>query len=241
MFLDRYLNKAFESRVNYTNWRFDLFKIMNTSKYVANDVLGRQQSWMNKVASFRVSNVRIGQHITSLLKDQNEVTNTTDDSTFKVAFAKVTKLRDYAYTTMGGPSGVRLWRTTSLSSACITELIYEDHVPVIDAYLAPTSNAYQVYTLSPHQDGHVVKLLGIPHSEGREVICSDAAESLCASSGCLLVSLASGTLRILNRDTLEAVTQVVSVSGLSVVCAMSTRWLALQSEYCDVFYFSYAF
>jgi hypothetical protein len=103
-----------------------------TQPITAPDVLGRSQNWVQKVSSIRMSNIRVGQHLTNLLGDKETTQQKhTSKDTFCPSFCKLLKLKHgrASLVFLGGESGVRIWlmalMTTHSQSEYSTDLLYD--------------------------------------------------------------------------------------------------------------------
>lgn len=127
----------------------------------APDILGRSQNWLQKVSSIRVSNRRLGQHLTSFLGDkdsgsqapkQKHLTN----DVFSPLFCKVFKpKRDGYLVFLGGQQGVRIWWTSGHSKGeFTTDLLYDstmedDELICVDVcFRQDSSHEAKLYLLS---------------------------------------------------------------------------------------------
>mmetsp|Transcript_12967 Transcript_12967/g.19533 ORF Transcript_12967/g.19533 Transcript_12967/m.19533 type:complete len:889 (-) Transcript_12967:185-2851(-) len=212
------------------------------SKTTAPDIFGKSQHWMEKVSSIRLSNIRLGQHLTSFLGD-NEKPNLSDKS-FRTSFTRLLHFGSDVYVLVGGASGVRLWKSSVVSGTnneFSTTLLREFvDMPCIDACFSHTQGDYITTGLlmkgSSESPQHIIRTLSIlsPTVMFNERDFYGEAQSISATRHYLLVSLPTGFLRIVHTDTLEPVAEIPSIPNSYVVSASSARWIAVQTPLSEV-------
>jgi hypothetical protein len=200
----------------------------------APDILGKSQNWVQKVSSIRLSNIRVGQHITSLLGDKDRPSN---ESQLVSSFVKLSRFRSDAVVITGGVFGLRLWKTFFAPSTMdfSTELLFEFlDSPCIDGCFFNTSDSDAAFLLKsnepqPHYVIRTVEIANTLHYNERKF--SGEAQIISSSNSHLFVGLSHGVLRILDPVKLEPLVEIPSLPYQRVVFATSPRWVAIESKY----------
>jgi hypothetical protein len=195
----------------------------------APDILAKSQGWMNMVSSLRVSNLRVGQHLTNILgeKDYNDTSEI-----FYPLFSKVFELRDGYVVVLGGVVGFRVWKlgTSGNSDRTPTLLLETSDLRCIDA--AHFSSLFFLLLRredrSPHHTIRSVPFCSTSRKEEREFE-SDAIKISCVNKF-LIVALSSGSFNILTVDDLRHISTIPSYVDGPLVFTTSPRWIAIQSK-----------
>ena len=204
----------------------------------APDILGKSQNWVQKVSSLRVSNIRVGQHLTSLLGEKERLSGIVNDSAFLCSFVKLSRFRCETFIIAGGISGLRLFKSYFSSSTVdfTTELIFEFlDMKCLDGCFFGRSDAAAGLLMKsfddndPHYFIRTVDINNPSHFNERKF--SGQAQSLSSSNAYLFVGLAQGLLRVFDPVGLEPVAEIPSVPYASVIYATSPRWIAVESKY----------
>jgi hypothetical protein len=211
----------------------------------APDILSKSQNWMQKVSSLRLSNIRVGYQLTSLIGSENKKDNDHKDSkiqdTFVPLFVKIVSYSDCYYIILGGVSGIRICQVheaTSTTTDVTVELIYEDiSISCIDCCLYdPTHSqlSFAILLSGEKRDDttHVIRIVVLdnPPRTVFEHEFEGVAAKIASTNSFLLVAISPGSLRIFFGEKLQPITEIPSIYYTPVVFATAPRWIAVQSE-----------
>lgn len=198
----------------------------------APDILGKSQNWVQKVSSIRLSNIRVGQHITSLLGDTDKAPH---DNIFVSSFIKLSRFRGDSVVITGGTSGVRLWKTffNTLTMDFVTQLLFEwlDSACIDGCFFGKyDSNGAFLLKSEELPLQYVIRTVEIGNnSHYNERKFSGDAQVISSSNSYLFIGLSHGVLRILDPIGLEPLMEIPSLPNQRVVFATSRRWVAIES------------
>jgi hypothetical protein len=207
----------------------------------APDILGKSQNWVQKVSSIRLSNMRVGQHLTNLLgdKDSNAQSKNMLNDVFHPSFCKLLNIKHGGSVVfVGGKSGIRIWLTSSVSlshTEYSTDLLYvseKDERPCIDVCFSEQVDhsgvgCVVVYLLLSMDSGrHMIRPLVIrgdfsssshlptvvPLASLGDQHYDGTANGITCTKRYLMVSQTStGSVHLLSRQTLRKVGTIPSL------------------------------
>eukprot|EP01041_Mallomonas_annulata_P007996 gene7996-16365_t len=214
------------------------------SKKRAKDILNHQNI-SDKVASFRISNLKIGQNLTKLLSDQvHKVSEDirSDETHFSPTFVRIDQMSPaVCFIFVGGPQYFRAWRTVSIDkSKCITELILNKSDDIqLDACISSfddnepsfyNKNILLLSSSSQNSNDHNIQIrtCDINSKIKLQKNFIGTATNISSTKYVIITALSNGIMQLLDIKTLTILSNISSIGNNPVIFAVSHRWVAIQ-------------
>lgn len=202
---------------------------------LAPDILGKSQNWIQKVSSLRLSNIRVGYQLTSLIGDKEMKIN----DLFIPSFVKIVSYLNNYYILLGGISGLRICRIIEASnnSDISIELIYEDtNISCIDCCVYDPTNSQLTFAIlysgqqSNNTYTHFIQTIFLDNGPQTRVKheFEGVPEKISSTNSFLLVAVSPGYLRVFYGENIRPITEIPSVLYTPIVFAVAPRWIAVQ-------------
>jgi hypothetical protein len=211
------------------------------SRKFADDILDRNQNWMETLSTFRLSNIRVGQNISSLIwGDKRKVLNSDKPISFP-SFAKVFCHSYSTYFIISLGRNIQLWKSPNTSENDATmELVFDyplnGHCIDSCKINSPTDSNLHIALLikkMEYQSNYQHSVLTMDIKK-EKIICEkeffDDSKGVFATKHHIVVSLPHGVLRLLHPTTLQPIGEISSIPHRPVVFASSARWIAVQGK-----------